>query len=228
SEMIGFAIEVASGLAYAHRRGVAHRDLKPGNVLLTPSGVKIIDFGLGQARQAERRPSDRVATMDTAPMPAQDFAAISGTAGYLPPERLQGLTEDHRSDIFAFGALLYEMAAGRPAFDGTTSADRIAAILTSQPPPIESDDPAIADVDWVTRFCLKKAPDERWQSMADIEAILKRIASRRPMTGGAAGRAAVPRATATIALELGVVGLIGAAYLVRAMFTPASLEQRPI
>src|SRR6185503_715601 len=101
-EMIGYAIEIAAGLAYAHRRGVEHRDLKPANILLTPNGVKIIDFGLGTLRQDERRPSDRVAEMKTEPMPMADPGSVPGTPGYLPPERLQGLRADHRSDIFAF------------------------------------------------------------------------------------------------------------------------------
>src|SRR6185503_14055927 len=121
---------------YAHRRGVEHRDLKPGNVLLTATGIKIIDFGLSKGRGDARRPSDRTAAMNTVPAAELDPTAVPGTAGYLPPERLHGLPADHRSDIFAFGALLYEMAAGRRAFAGATPADLVAAILTTDPPPL--------------------------------------------------------------------------------------------
>ena len=176
-ELIGYAIELAAGLGYAHRRGVVHRDLKPANILITPNGLKIIDFGLGTLRQEEQRPSDEMAAMKTVPMRKTEADCIPGTAGYVPPERLQGFTADQRTDIFAFGAVLYEMASGRRAFDGATPADLIAAILTAEPPPLPSADPAIGELDWVVRRCLRKSPNERWQSIVDVEAVLKRIAS---------------------------------------------------
>ena len=229
AELIGYAIEVASGLAYAHRRGVEHRDLKPGNVLLTPSGVKIIDFGLGKLRQDERRPSDRIAAMKTLPMPATDPASVPGTAGYLPPERLQGFRGDHRGDIFAFGALLYEMAAGRRAFDGATPADLVAAILTADPPPLAGHEPALADVDWVIRRCLKKLPDERWQSMADVEAILKRIASVHMKPRPDDERRAASRTSRVVGAAIVAALAIGAvAFLARGRPVPAAASLRPV
>ena len=228
AEMIGYAIEIAAALAYAHRRTVEHRDLKPGNVLLTPSGVKVIDFGLGKLRLDER-PSDRTATMKTTPLPAIQPGSVPGTPGYLPPERLQGLRADHRSDIFAFGAVLYEMAAGRRAFDGATPADLVAAILTTDPPPIAGSEPALADVDWVVRRCLRKAPDERWQSMADVEAVLKRIASTtsrpRPVTTRAAMSLGFPVLAAAIAVALVLGGL---ALRARGGAAPAAAPLRPV
>jgi serine/threonine protein kinase len=229
AEMIGYAIEVAAGLAYAHRRGVEHRDLKPGNVLLTPSGVKVIDFGLGKLRQDERRPSDLIAAMKTLPLPAIEPGSVPGTAGYLPPERLQGLPADHRSDIFAFGALLYEMAAGRRAFEGATPADLVAAVLTSDPPPLAGHEPVLADVDWVIRRCLRKVPDERWQSMADVEAVLKRIASTTSRPRLVEENAAIrPRPRWLAAGIILALALGGLAFLARGRLAPAALPLRPV
>jgi Tol biopolymer transport system component len=192
-----------------------HRDLKPANILITPHGLKIVDFGLGTLRQEEQRSSGEVAAMTTAPPRKADSDCLSGTAGYMPPERLQGFAADHRADIFAFGAVLYEMASGRRAFGGETAADLIAAILTAEPPPLIGSDPAISDIDWVVRRCLRKSPSERWQSTADVEAVLKRIAStsarptphpermpqrplRRALIGPASTVAAIAAAIATL------------------------------
>jgi serine/threonine protein kinase len=220
-EVIGHAIEIASALAYAHVRGVIHRDLKPANVLITQTGIKVIDFGLGKLQTAEQqRPSQHVAAMDTTPMQVTEPGVVPGTTQYMPPERLQGLEADARADIFAFGALVYEMASGQRAFQGDTPAALIAAILTSEPAPLDAQRPQYGDLDWVIRRCLKKNRDERWQSMADVEAILNRIASigaqQRSTMSSAAGTRR--RVFAAIGLSLVAVVLVS---LLAARFSAA-------
>jgi Tol biopolymer transport system component len=177
AELIDYAIEIASGLAHVHRRGVVHRDLKPSNVVLTPAGVKIIDFGLGKLHHEAHRPPEHVAAMKTKPMSLTEAGMAPGTTPYMAPECLQGHPADTRTDVFAFGTIVYEMATGRRAFDGDTRAAVIAAILTSEPAPLDPHLPASGRLEWVIRRCLRKNRDERWQSMADVEAILKWIAS---------------------------------------------------
>jgi eukaryotic-like serine/threonine-protein kinase len=213
SDAIGWAIEMADALAYAHRRGVVHRDIKPGNVLLTANGLKIVDFGLGQLRRVRQTPPPQDTSMDTAPLRLSYSASLTGTAQYVPPERLQGFESDHRGDVFAFGAVLYEMLAGRRAFEGATPADVIAAILTSEPPPIGKVDPPFVDLEWLIRRCLRKRPEERWESMADVHAILKRIAATRaeivPTRRGRRLRAAAVAAAVLVAAGMLTVSVVG-------------------
>ena len=211
-ELIGVTIEIASALAYAHARGVLHRDLQPGNILLTTTGVKVVDFGLGTLRQGDR-PSERLAALETAPPPEPEAHVVTGTPGFVPPERLQGLPADHRADIFAFGAVLYEMASGRRAFDGASPADVNAAILTADPPPLPDTAAGMEDVEWIVRRCLRKRPDDRWQSMADIEAVLRHVAGVHLRSRAhAVGRPRRPRSAlgvaAIAAVALGVAALL--------------------
>jgi len=174
-EVLLYGKQVASALDAAHQRGIVHRDLKPGNVMITRSGAKLVDFGL--ARAGEGGVVDRLSTLETAARPLTEQGTILGTYQYMAPEQLEGAVADARTDIFALGALLYEMATGRRAFDGKNRTSLIAAIVSAQPPPISSvqamTPPAL---DHVVRRCLEKDPADRWQSARDVMAELRWIA----------------------------------------------------
>jgi two-component system, LytTR family, response regulator len=192
---LDLAIEVAEGLAEAHARGVVHRDLKPKNVMLTESGhVKIIDFGL--AKLVRPRPpfesgSDTPAWGDTDP------GRILGTAAYMSPEQVRGSEVDARSDLFAFGALLYEMLAGEPAFRRETGVETLHAVLKEPAPrlPEAGLDAAGPVLQRLLDRCLAKAPDDRYASAADLVADL-REARRRLDAGSSAGSSGAERSNA--------------------------------
>jgi eukaryotic-like serine/threonine-protein kinase len=175
---IGYAIEIADALSYAHQRGVVHRDLKPANIFITKMGATVLDFGLAKLRPPSGGQS--VVQADTVPLDATSAGTLVGSAPYMAPERLEGQDADHRTDVFGYGVLLYEMLTGRRAFDGNSPAALIAAILSSEPPPLGLPHPKASDLEWIVRRCLAKKPEDRWQSMADVGAVLKRFAADVP------------------------------------------------
>ena len=167
-EALRIAIQIASALDAAHRKGIIHRDLKPGNVMLTRSGAKLLDFGL--AKMGGPIASTISETVGiTQPPPLTVEGTILGTYPYMSPEQLEGKETDARSDIFSFGAMLYEMITGRKSFEGSSTASLIAAVMSTNPPPVSTMQPmASPALDRVVRKCLAKSPDDRWQSAGDL------------------------------------------------------------
>jgi Tol biopolymer transport system component len=195
AELLRYAIEIAEALDAAHRSGIVHRDLKPGNIMLTKSGTKLLDFGLARATGLAAGSENTQSPTVSRPLTAE--GTIVGTFQYMSPEQLEGSDADARSDIFAFGAVLYEMATGRRAFEGKSQASLIAAILDKDPPPISAIAPLVPPaLDRVVQRCLAKSPDDRWQTARDLAHELRwvrddssRVASAPARSSGAASDA---------------------------------------
>jgi hypothetical protein len=179
-QVLKYGIEICEGLEKAHKSGVVRRDLKPGNVMLTKSGAKLMDFGLAKAATAGAPPSSSLAMTLSGPSADQPLTArgmVVGTFQYMSTEQIEGKEADARSDIFALGAVLYEMATGKRAFTGKTQASIVAAILASEPQPISVVRPMSPPaLDRVVSTCLAKDPDERFQTVHDLKLQLKWIA----------------------------------------------------
>ena len=184
-QVLRYGIEIADALDKAHRQGVIHRDLKPGNIMLTKAGVKLLDFGLAKA--ATNVVAASLASLSSAPTqtePLTGAGTIVGTLHYMAPEQLEGLEADARTDIFALGAVLYEMASGQKAFPGKSQASIIAAVLSSEPRALTELQPLTPPaLERLVRTCLAKDPDERWQTAHDVGLNLKWIAEAGSQAG---------------------------------------------
>ena len=207
---IEVAVQIARGLGAAHGKGLVHRDLKPDNVFVQEDGqVKILDFGL--ARQTGVGQSGAAETMA-----ATDPGIVMGTIGYMAPEQVRGQAVDARADVFAFGAVLYEMVSGTRAFQGETAADTMTAILTKDPPELSGTRPDLSPaLDRIVRHCLEKNPNERFQSARDVAFALEALSGTSPsgVTGATAAVAAAPGSRAE---RRGLSPLLVAALLVAA------------
>ena len=186
--------QIAAALDQAHRRGVVHRDVTPANVMLTREGAKLLDFGLARPTvDLLASPAGDLSRLPTASQPLTTNHELVGTIPYMAPEQLEGREPDARTDIFALGAVLHEMATGRRAFVGESVASVIAAILTSQPPPLSSLEPlAPAALERAVSRCLAKDPEARWQSARDLQLELEWVDQAGGGTEASAARA--PRA----------------------------------
>ena len=177
-QVLTIGCQLADALEKTHRVGLTHRDLKPANVMMTKSGPRLLDFGLAKIRDAAGPISMSGMTRLATQPPLTAAGTIVGTPHYMAPEQVEGREADARTDVWALGALLYEMATGQRPFDGDSAASVIGAILKDVPPPVSTRAPLIPrELDRVVERCLAKDPDERWQSAADVGAVLRWIAS---------------------------------------------------
>jgi len=216
AEVLRYGIQIADGLDRAHRAGIVHRDLKPGNIMITKSGAKLLDFGL--AKGGGPMPGENAAELPTIAKPLTQEGTIIGTFQYMAPEQLEGAAADARTDIFALGTVLYEMATGRRAFEGKTRTSLIAAIVSAQPPAITNVQPlAPASLDHVIATCLAKDPDDRWQSAHDVAQELRWIQTNA--AAAAPARATSKRWIAISAVAL-LAAIIMAAFYARARIRP--------
>jgi Tol biopolymer transport system component len=215
-EAMTCAGQIADALDRAHRSGVVHRDLKPANVMLTKSGAKLLDFGLARTAAPVVR-SSSFSMLPTTPPVLTAQGAILGTFQYMAPEQIEGLEADPRTDLFAFGALLFEMLTGRHAFEGKTRAQLLGAILKDEPPAVSTLNPlAPKALDRIVTTCLAKDPDDRWQTARDLMRELK-WAADAGTTGNISGPVETVRAKAGSRLNNRVAwtfaGVLGAALI---------------
>ncbi|HET9409822.1 MAG TPA: protein kinase [Candidatus Sulfotelmatobacter sp.] len=222
-QVLKVGAEICSALDKAHRSAVVHRDLKPGNIMLTKSGAKLMDFGLAKASTVPLGSLSSSNSLATMSKPLTTEGAIVGTIQYMSPEQLEGKEADARSDIFSLGAVLYEMVTGKRAFEGKTTASTIAAILAAEPKPISAFQPTLPNaLDHIIKACLAKDPDERLQTAHDVDLQLGWLMEGRLQSGVLPGVAQSKRNQFWVTTVVAVLALIAGFGL--ANFTRTSTE----
>jgi len=231
-EALKYAVQIADALAAAHSAGIVHRDLKPGNIMITPQGlVKILDFGLAKLT-GPLDPDAYAETVHAEAAPHTEEGTVLGTVAYMSPEQADGRKIDARSDIFSFGSVLYEMFSGKQAFPGNSKLSMLSAVLHKDPLPVSQAVPDIhPDLERLISRCLRKEPERRWQTMADVKVALEELRDELEASGVAPipqRPAAKPRLrTAGRWAAMGAAAAILLALAPAAYFAPRFLRSQP-
>jgi serine/threonine protein kinase/Tol biopolymer transport system component len=224
--LTAYALEIAKGLAAAHEKGIVHRDLKPDNIFITRDDrVKILDFGL--AKQAQEKPSAQASQTMTVPAPTTP-GTVMGTVGYMSPEQVRGEAVDHRSDLFSFGAVFYEMVSGKGAFRGDSSVETMNAILKEDVPDLSGSGVQVSPgLDRIIRRCLEKKPERRFQTASDLAFAIEALSGASSGTASSVAKAVEPPKARRTWLTWAAAGLAGLALIAAAWMVGRRSTTKP-